>query len=430
MRLYSRRELLATAGVAVLVGTAAGLAIGYASFSAPHAVAGPSGWEAAAVAGAAEADPTDPAPATTRDLSGEGVRPVPARDAPRGSGNARLAFDATDEANNIAIYQRFNAAVVNVTAVAMEYDWFLDVLPRSGAGSGSIIDRAGHVLTNYHVIKDARRVSVTLASGDEREGEVIGIDPENDLAVVKFDPRGLQFTTIPLGRSSDLMVGQKVLAIGNPFALSRTLTTGVVSGLGRPVSAENGSIIQEMIQTDASINPGNSGGPLLNSRGEMIGINTTILESPSGGAVGIGFAVPVDTARRVLPEMMRYGEVRRGWIEVRPVQLFPRLVRQLRLPVARGILVSEVIPGGNAAAAGIRGGNRTLRWGRSLFRVGGDIIIEVDGTPTARIADLFKALEDNKPGERVAVVYLRGTRRMETTIRLNERPPQVRGYFS
>jgi S1-C subfamily serine protease len=319
--------------------------------------------------------------------------------------------------------------VVNVTAIAMDYHWFLDAVPRSGAGSGTIIDREGHVVTNYHVVKDARMVSVTLASGEEREGRVVGADPETDLAVVKFDPRGLDLTAIPFGRSSDLLVGQKVLAIGNPFALSRTLTTGVVSGLGRPISAVNGVIIREMIQTDASINPGNSGGPLLNSRGEMIGINTTII-SPTGGSVGIGFAVPIDTARRVLPELLRHGEVRRGWIDVRPVQLFPRLVRQLRLPVERGILVSEAIQGGNAAAAGIRGGNRSVRWGRSVFRAGGDIILEVDGTETASIADLFNALEDNKPGERVQVAYQRGSRRHTTTVILSRRSRQIQGYFS
>ena len=334
-----------------------------------------------------------------------------------------------DEANNIAIYERYNEAVVNVTALVREYDWFLDAVPRFGSGSGSIIDREGHVLTNYHVIKDSRQVSVTLANGTEREGRVIGTDPENDLAVVKIDPRNLDLTTIPFGRSDDLQVGQKVLAIGNPFALSRTLTTGVVSGLGRPVSADNGIIIQEMIQTDASINPGNSGGPLLNSRGEMIGINTTII-SPSGGSVGIGFAVPIDTARRVLPELMTHGEVRRGWIDVRPIQLFPRLVRQLQLPVVRGLLVSEAIRGGNAAAAGLRGGDRTVRWGRSVFRVGGDIILEVDGVATATIADLFNALEDNKPGERVRVVYLRGSRRHTTTVTLSRRSRQIQEYFS
>ena len=161
----------------------------------------------------------------------------------------------------------------------------------------------------------------------------------------------------------------------------------------------------------------------------MIGINTTII-SPTGGSVGIGFAVPVDTARRVLPELLRHGEVRRGWIDVRPLQLFPRLARQLRLPVERGILVSEVIQGGNAAAAGLRGGNRSVRWGRSVFRAGGDVIVEVDGTATATIADLFNALEDNKPGERVAVVYHRGARRHTTTVLLSRRSRQIQEYFS
>ena len=344
---------------------------------------------------------------------------------------AGAATLSSDEANNIEIYQRYNEGVVNITALAPEYHWFLNAVPRSGsgAGSGTVIDRDGHILTNYHVIRDARMVSVTLADGEEREGRVIGVDPETDLAVVKVDPRGLHLTVVPFGRSGDLLVGQKVLAIGNPFALSRTLTTGVVSGLGRPVRADSGAIIQEMIQTDASVNPGSSGGPLLNSRGEMIGITTTII-SPSGGSVGIGFAVPIDTARRVLPELIRHGEVRRGWIDVRPVQLFPRLVRQLRLPVERGILVSEVIEGGNAAAAGLRGGDQPVRWGRSVFRVGGDVIVEVDGVATHTIADLFNALEDNKPGERVQVVYQRGARRRTTTVELSRRSRHIQEYFS
>lgn len=344
--------------------------------------------------------------------------------------SAAAAF-ASDEANNIEIYQKYNEGVVNISALMPEHHWFLNAVPRhgSGAGSGTVIDREGHILTNYHVVGGARQVSVTLAGGEEREGTVIGVDPENDLAVIKLDPRGLHLTVIPFGRSDDLLVGQKVLAIGNPFALSRTLTTGVVSGLGRPVRADSGAIIQEMVQTDASVNPGNSGGPLLNSRGQMIGINTTII-SPSGGSVGIGFAVPIDTARRVLPELIRHGEVRRGWIDVRPVQLFPRLVRQLNLPVERGILVSEAIAGGNATAAGLRGGGQPVRWGRSVFNVGGDIIVEVDGTVTDNIADLFNALEDNKPGDRVEVVYQRGARRRTTTVVLSRRARHVQEYFS
>ena len=404
MRSYRGRHLLAGVGIAAMAGASIGFVLGKALAEA-------------------RAEPS----LAASDGNGHTTEPAPLPAQFRASAS-RLS---TDEANNIEIYQKYNEGVVNITALMPEYHWFLNAVPRfgSGAGSGTVIDRDGHILTNYHVVRDARQVSVTLADGEERQGEVIGVDPENDLAVVKLDPRGLHLTVIPFGRSADLLVGQKVLAIGNPFALSRTLTTGVVSGLGRPVRADYGAIIQEMIQTDASVNPGNSGGPLLNSRGEMIGINTTII-SPSGGSVGIGFAVPIDTARRVLPELLRHGEVRRGWIDVRPVQLFPRLARQLRLTVARGILVSEVIEGGNADDAGLRGGDRPVRWGRSVFRAGGDIIVEVDGVATDSIADLFNALEDNKPGERVEVVYLRGSRRRTTTVELSRRDRHIQEYFS
>jgi len=399
------RHLVVSVGIAAVAGAGIGFLLG---------------------GGLAEARSGGASPA----VAPEAARAAPAPAVPVQFRPAASAF-LSDEANNIEIYQKYNEGVVNIAPLMTEHHWFLNAVPRygSGAGSGTVIDREGHVLTNYHVVGGAREVSVTLAGGEQREGRVIGVDPENDLAVVKIDPRGLNLTVIPFGRSADLLVGQKVLAIGNPFALSRTLTTGVVSGLGRPVRADSGAIIQEMIQTDASVNPGNSGGPLLNSRGEMIGITTTII-SPSGGSVGIGFAVPIDTARRVLPELIRHGEVRRGWIDVRPVQLFPRLVRQLNLPVERGILVSEAIAGGNAAAAGLRGGDRPVRWGRSVFRVGGDIIVAVDGTVTETIADLFNALEDNKPGDRVEVVYHRGARRRATTVVLSRRARHVQEYFS
>ena len=333
-----------------------------------------------------------------------------------------------DEANSVEIYRLFNKGVVNVTAVIMDHNWFLEAIPRAGTGSGSVIDDHGLVLTNYHVIKGAQEVSVTFSDGEERKGEVVGIDPENDLAVVKFDPENLDLTIIPFGTSSNLVVGQKVLAIGNPFALNRTLTTGVVSGLGRPVSAENGNIIQKMIQTDASINPGNSGGPLLNSRGEMIGINTTII-SPSGGSIGIGFAVPIDTARRVLPDLLEFGEVSRGWIDMKPVQLFPRLVRELQLPVTNGILISDVEKGSNAERAGLKGGSRAVRWGRSVFRIGGDIIIEVDGIEISTIADLFVALEDNRPGDQVEVKYVRDSEVRKLYVQLSKRNQQVQRYL-
>jgi S1-C subfamily serine protease len=332
---------------------------------------------------------------------------------------------SSDEANNIQIYEKLNEAVVNVTSVSFEYNWFLEPIPREGTGSGSVIDQKGYVLTNYHVIKNANELSVTLADGSNYRGDIIGVDPENDLAVIKFDPQGRRLATISFGSSANLRVGQKVLAIGNPFALDRTLTTGIVSGLGRPVRTDTGLLIKEMIQTDASINPGNSGGPLLNSKGEMIGINTMIY-SPSGGSVGIGFAVPVDTAKRVVPDLLRYGKVQRGWIDIVPVQLFPALVRYADLNVSEGILVSEVEPGSNAETAGLKGGQQAVRYGRSIINLGGDIIVEVDGTPIATLMDLLGALEDNKPGETVEVKIIRGRREQTLYVKLSTRSQNIR----
>lgn len=332
---------------------------------------------------------------------------------------------SADELENIRVYEQRNAGVVNITTETVTYNWFLEPVPREGgSGSGSIIDARGYVLTNNHVVSDAFKVFVTLADGLRIEGEVIGTDAENDLAVVRFEPpAGVDLVTIPMGTSANLRIGQKVLAIGNPFALDRTLTVGIVSGLGRPIRTSNNLVIRDMIQTDASINPGNSGGPLLDSSGTMIGINTMIY-SPSGGSIGIGFAVPVDTARRVVPDLIQFGVVRRGWIDIVPRQLFPQLVRYADLPVDQGVLVSETIPGGNAEDAGLRGGDpdNAVRYGNTVIYLGGDIIVEVDGHGVGTIANLYEALEDNAPGEEVRVVYLRGRRERSTTVVLSERP--------
>ncbi len=332
---------------------------------------------------------------------------------------------SSDEEQNIRIYRQYNEGVVNITTEKLVYNWFFDPIPQeAGTGSGSIIDKRGYVLTNYHVVEDAYKVYVTLADGSRHEGDVVGKDQENDLAVVQFDPGGIDLVVIPFGSSADLQVGQKVLAIGNPFAFERTLTTGIISGLGRPVMARNNYIIQDMIQTDASINPGNSGGPLLNANGEMIGVNTMIY-SPSGGSVGIGFASPIDTARRVIPDLIQYGTVRRGWIDIIPVQLEPSIVRHAGLPVDRGILVSRVIDGGNADSAGIQGGTTRVRYGRSYIYLGGDIIIQIDDTAVESLADFFSALEATKPGDTVELVYLRNGRERRTTIELSERPDNM-----
>lgn len=329
-----------------------------------------------------------------------------------------------EEQQTIDVYTRLNTAVVNINTRVMALNWFLEPVPsEGGTGSGSIIDTRGYVLTNRHVVEKAYEVFITLYDGKQYEGEVIGTDPETDLAVIKFDPGDSELTTIPMGASSDLHVGQKVLAIGNPFGYDRTLTSGIVSGVGRPVKTSNDLVIHDMIQTDASINPGNSGGPLINSSGEMIGINTMIY-SPSGGSVGIGFAVAVDVARRVVPDLIQYGTVRRGWIDIVPVQLFPELVRYADLPVSRGILISRVINGGNAEEAGLRGGTRPVRYGRSTIYLGGDIIVEVDGMKVRSLSELYSALEDNRPGQPVNVVVYRGKKTLDFTVELTERPDQ------
>ncbi len=341
---------------------------------------------------------------------------------------ARSNQDYTeDELENIRTYEDLNRGVVNITTETLALNWFLEPVPsEGGTGSGSIIDRRGYILTNYHVVEKAYKVHINLADGSQYDGEVIGKDPENDLAVVQFDPGDKELITIPFGTSSDLRVGQKVLAIGNPFGYDRTLTTGIVSGLGRPVRTSSNIVIRDMIQTDASINPGNSGGPLLNAHGEMIGINTMIY-SPSGGSVGIGFATPVDTAMRVVPDLIEYGIVRRGWIDIVPVQLDQNIVRYGKLPVEKGILVSKLIRGGVAEKAGIRGGDQDnpVRYGRSVLYLGGDIIVEVDGEETDTISDLLGALEDNRPGDRIEVVVMRGRQRREFSLALSERPEEL-----
>jgi S1-C subfamily serine protease len=384
MKLYSRKHLAITAGISLAGFILLGILFGFIRLP----FAGTDNRAAGQEANGLINDRTDANPLA------------------QSTGNTLLdiADVSQDEKENIQIYKLLNQGVVNITSVTYGYNYFLEPVPQEGTGSGSILDQQGHILTNYHVVKDAEKLYITLADGTEHKGTVVGIDPENDLAIIKFDPQGKHLTSIPLGISADLLVGQKVLAIGNPFGLERTLTTGIVSGLGRPIKLSSSYVVREMIQTDASINPGNSGGPLLNSKGQMIGINT-IIYTPSGGSVGIGFAVPIDIARRVIPELIQHGKVSRGVLDIVPVQLFPALVDYAKLPVKEGILISEVTPGGMAERAGLRGGdkNKAVRYRRKVIYLGGDIIIEVDNDRVTSLADLYAALEDNKPGEIVTV---------------------------
>ncbi|MFA6507778.1 MAG: trypsin-like peptidase domain-containing protein [Treponemataceae bacterium] len=411
MKLYSRGQLVFFSVLSALAVVALAVVLGFVHlpFSAEKARAGEVSAQNTAVSASTKKN------AETLDLktSDTNVQLVK---------NGDLSSFSEDEKQNISVYEQFNDAVVNITTETVAINWFLEPVPQEGgSGSGSIIDTRGYILTNNHVVDKAYKVLVNLADGSQYEGKVIGTDAENDIAVLKIDvPKSVQLHTIPFGDSAPLRVGQRVLAIGNPFALDRTLTVGIVSGLSRPIQTSQNNIIRDMIQTDASINPGNSGGPLLDSQGRMIGVNTMIY-SPSGGSVGIGFAVPVNTAKRVVAELIQHGRVRRGWIDATVVQLFPALVNYAKLPVQQGLLISRTKRGGGAEKAGIKQGSEPVRYGSSVIYLGGDIITKVDGLKVTRLADLYSALEDNKPGEKVSVELVRAGKKITLDVPLADR---------
>lgn len=331
---------------------------------------------------------------------------------------------ASDEKNNQEVYTATSPGVVNITSTSTVYvqDWF-NAYPREsqGSGSGSILDKEGRILTNFHVVQDAEKLEVKLANGKSYPARVLGADPDNDLALIKIDAPNENLTTISLGISKDLFVGQKVLAIGNPFGFDRTLTTGIVSGLARPLKSEiTGRLIEGVIQTDAAINPGNSGGPLLNSRGQLIGINTMIY-SPSGGSVGIGFAVPVETAKRVISDIQQYGRVRKPSLGVEglPLTRFgTQLIRALELPVSEGIMIVKVAPGSSAERSGLRNAQE-VQVGRYLVPLG-DVITKIDGSPVTKQEDLDHVLNNKNIGDSVQLEVVRDGKRLNLTVQLME----------
>ncbi len=346
------------------------------------------------------------------------------------------SFDSAytqDELQNINVYEKCNEAVVNITTQVMGVNWFLEpVVQEGGSGSGSIIDNRGYVVTNVHVISDASKINISLADGSSYEGTVIGKDVESDIAVIKFDPpEGVTLKTIDFGDSDNLKVGQKVIAIGNPFALERTMTTGIISGLGRPIQESANVIIRNMIQTDAAINPGNSGGPLLDTKGKMVGINTMII-SDSGSSAGVGFAVPVSTARRVVDDLISYRKVRRGVIKITPVQMTSSIANYARLKINYGILISEVEEGSSAEKAGLLGGTEQVRYGNrynpTTIYLGGDIITGIDNISVRTYADYTSALESKRPGDSVNVtVYRNGeTKKIKVILDSKESTALVR----
>lgn len=321
----------------------------------------------------------------------------------------------TDEQNSIEVYKSVSPGVAFINTTSVREGWFGQE-EGQGNGSGSVIDTNGHILTNYHVIEGAQKLTVSFGGEKAYAATVVGGDPDTDLAVIKIDPP-VGMTVVQLGDSDKLIVGQKVLAIGNPFGLDRTLTTGVISGLQRPIRARNGRPIDAAIQTDASINPGNSGGPLLDKFGRMIGVNSQIL-SPGGGSVGVGFAVPVNTAKRVIPQLIQFGEVRRPKLGASLPSVEELSRRGYRLPVESGLLVYQTVPGGAAERAGLR----PISADGNI----GDIITAVDGQKMNDLDDLFRLLDKKQIGETVNVEVYRNGRTLTVPVKLIP-APQTRG---
>jgi len=333
-----------------------------------------------------------------------------------------LQAATADEQVVIDIYARVSPAVVHITSRVIVRDFFYGDVPQEGTGSGFVIDKEGHIVTNNHVVENAEKITVTLPDETSVEAKIVGTDPGTDLAVIKIDVPPEKLHPVELGTSANLRVGQRAIAIGNPFGLDRTLTTGVISSLGRPLETESGRTIYDVIQTDAAINPGNSGGPLLDSSGKVIGVNSAIY-SPSGGSVGVGFAIPVDTVRRVVTSIIEKGYYAHPWLGISALSITSDLAGYLKLPVERGVLVIKVTPGQSAARAGIRGGNRNVQVGRYIVPVGGDILTAIDGNKIRGMEDLVKYLETKtKVGQVVTLTIIRDGKEQNIQAELGEQP--------
>ncbi len=326
-----------------------------------------------------------------------------------------------EEQNNISVYKKNIPSVVNITSRAMTFDFFYGLVPQEGQGSGFVIDKEGHILTNYHVIADARQVEVTLHNRKKFKATVIGTDPPHDLAVIQI--KAPELVPAVLGDSRNLQVGQKVYAIGNPFGLAGTMTRGIVSSI-RPVREPNGAMIDEAIQTDAAINPGNSGGPLMNWHGEVIGINTMIL-SNSNQSAGIGFAIPINTAKAVLNDLMTLGRVRRPALGVRTIPISPELADEMGLPVDYGLLIVQVVPGGSADQAGLRAGTERAYLGNIPIMLGGDLIVAIDDQKVESEEDLSQMMNDHRAGDTVKITVYRNKKKQDVTVSLGESRQQV-----
>ena len=324
-----------------------------------------------------------------------------------------------DEQENIQIYEKSSRAIVNISNFTVNYDFFYRAIPtESGSGTGFIIDKSGIIVTNYHVVENAKKLLVTLSDNSQWPGKLIGSDPNNDLAIVQIEAPSSRYDSLEFSNSDEISVGQKVLALGNPFGLRQTLTTGIISALGRTIAAKNGRKIEGIIQTDAAINPGNSGGPLLDSEGKVIGINTAIIGS--AGSVGIGFAVPSNTALRILPDLLEHGYVLRPWLGIETIPTV--YLRRIGMDIPDGILIASVVNGASAHQGGLRGASMTVKVGRYRVPWGGDIITHVNETHVTTLVDLAKQIETRKAGDKVIISYIRNERDHSVTVKLILRP--------
>lgn len=336
--------------------------------------------------------------------------------------SAAPSFDS-EEQQNIAVYKKALASVVNITSTQVQFDFFYGPVPQQGQGSGFILDKQGLILTNNHVIDNAQRVEVTLSDKHKYKATVLTVDKNHDLALLKIDAPNLLPAT--LSDSRNLAVGQRVYAIGNPFGLSGTMTRGIISAI-RSIRGPQGNPIEDAIQTDASVNPGNSGGPLLNSRGEVIGITTMIASNGADQSSGIGFAIPINTAKAVLDDFAKYGYVRRPSLDIETLAIGPDIAEQIGLPADYGILIDRVVPGGAADKAGLKGGTQRAYQGNTPVMLGGDLIVGIDGQEITSPQDLSAVLTSHRAGDDVTVTIFRGRRKMDVRVKLGDAKNQVR----
>lgn len=351
---------------------------------------------------------------------------APASDAAQVNEAAQVDAIELDVAEQrvVDVYQRVSPAVVSITTRTVVRDFFYNEIPQEGSGSGFVIDKSGHILTNYHVVEGAEEIEVIFGEGESFAAELVGADPRNDIALLRVDAPVERLVPVELGRSDTLLVGQRAIAIGNPFGqFGGTLTTGVISALGRTLEGEDGRPITGIIQTDAAINRGNSGGPLLDSAGRVIGINTAIF-SPTGANAGVGFAIPVDTVRRLLPDLLELGYYRHPWLGIRyAYNLTPGRAAVLNLPVEEGLLLVQLFRDSPLDQAGVRGAQREVIVRNQRVYIGGDILLRVDDVPIARLEQLETLLEDNyRVGDEVTVTLMRDGQEYTITVTLAEEP--------